>query len=116
MTGWTSWPVCCGIELGHGFGHSIGAGQGTNAGVGWCSIQTSQADKQANNKHHSLTRTHAPHVGADINLLDFDKRAPLHLALEAQDLEMVEALIKRGADVNLGNQDFVTNVHFAAQR
>ena len=42
----------------------------------------------------------------DVSLLDFDKASPLHLALEAGDMDIVEVLLEAGADVNQPNPDF----------
>lgn len=42
---------------------------------------------------------------ADINAKNKDRNAPLHLAIEKRDLKVVEALIKRKADINLQNNN-----------
>ena len=55
-------------------------------------------------------------AGADPNILDFDKRTALHLAMESQSIPLVTLLLQHGADPNLSNADFVSNVHFAATR
>lgn len=55
-------------------------------------------------------------AGADVNILDFDKRSALHLALEQQEQELVELLVQSGANVNQTSQDFVSPLHFVAQR
>lgn len=55
-------------------------------------------------------------AGADLNLVDYDKRAPLHIALEEGDEAMVELLLASGADPNAPSQDFISCVHYAATR
>ena len=54
--------------------------------------------------------------GAKVNMLDFDRRSALHLALENTDTPMVLLLLSYGADANQASQDFVSPLHFAAQR
>ena len=51
-----------------------------------------------------------------MNILDFDKRSPLHLALENLDVPLIMLLLARGANANQASQDFVSPIHFAAQR
>lgn len=51
-----------------------------------------------------------------MNLLDFDKASPLHLALEMLDMPMLELLLSRGADVNQPNKDFTCALHLAATK
>ena len=58
----------------------------------------------------------SPPAGASVNILDFDRRSALHLALENLDTPMVMLLLAHGADVNQSSQDFVSPLHFAAQR
>mmetsp|Transcript_37449 Transcript_37449/g.83334 ORF Transcript_37449/g.83334 Transcript_37449/m.83334 type:complete len:429 (-) Transcript_37449:478-1764(-) len=55
-------------------------------------------------------------AGANVNLLDFDKRSALHLALEVQDMAMIGLLLEHGADVNQPSQDYVSALHYAASR
>ncbi len=44
------------------------------------------------------------------------RRTALHVAVEAQDLRLAEALLAAGADVNAPNQDIVSCCHHAASR
>ena len=57
-----------------------------------------------------------PQPGANANIPDFDGRTPLHLALEDQDVELLELLLAGGANPNAKCPDLVSCVHFASQR
>jgi len=53
--------------------------------------------------------------------MDFDKRAPIHFALEEvleeEGLdEVVKMLLDKGADPNVPSQDFVSCTHFLATK
>jgi ankyrin repeat protein len=45
-------------------------------------------------------------AGANPNQLDFDGATPLHLAVEAQDEELMEVLLQGGANPSQHNKDF----------
>jgi len=56
-------------------------------------------------------------AGAEVNAVDFDGKTALHIALEDNDAEMVALLLRQpGLDVNLGNADYDTPLHFLAGR
>jgi ankyrin repeat protein len=49
-----------------------------------------------------------------VNRLNPDGQAPLHIAAGNGSIELINALIKRGAEVNLANKDEQTPLHWAA--
>lgn len=49
-------------------------------------------------------------------MLDFEKRAPIHVALEEDKQEVVAMLLEKGADPNVPSQDFVSCVHYLSTR
>eukprot|EP00983_Pelagomonas_calceolata_P078543 1154299-Pelagomonas_calceolata.AAC.1 len=48
--------------------------------------------------------------------MDFDKRAPIHLALEEGEESIVELLLQKGADPNAPSQDLISCLHYCATR
>jgi ankyrin repeat protein len=42
--------------------------------------------------------------GADVNATEADGATPLHLAAEREDVDVVRALLQRGANVNAANR------------
>lgn len=56
--------------------------------------------------HAACWRPRAPAGKIDVNLLDFGRASPLHHALEAGDVALVQLLLDHGADVNQPNPDF----------
>jgi ankyrin repeat protein len=51
---------------------------------------------------------------ASVNRINTDGQAPLHIAAGNGSIELIKALIKRGAEVNLANKDEQTPLHWAA--
>eukprot|EP00193_Tetraselmis_chui_P007202 CAMPEP_0177751912 /NCGR_PEP_ID=MMETSP0491_2-20121128/637_1 /TAXON_ID=63592 /ORGANISM="Tetraselmis chuii, Strain PLY429" /LENGTH=428 /DNA_ID=CAMNT_0019267077 /DNA_START=145 /DNA_END=1431 /DNA_ORIENTATION=+ len=56
-------------------------------------------------------------AGAKVSLTDFDGKTALHIALEENDVEMVELLLaQEGVNVDEGNADYDSPLHYLASR
>lgn len=91
------------------------------------SLENADADAVDKNNYHAFhfaasSNRHANVIeyflrkGIDINLRANDKMTPLMLAADQNSLEIVNLLVKAGADVNAGNGLFIRPLAYAARR
>lgn len=53
-------------------------------------------------------------MGVDVNWTDSEGRTALHMAVDRNNLEIVEFLIKHGANLNIQDHEGSTPLHYAA--